>query len=47
MRPHIDPFVAIALQEATARIAGDDDPAGLALDHSSTKTPKADDPGWC
>ena len=32
-RPGIDPFVAVALQETTARVAGDDDPAGLAPDH--------------
>jgi hypothetical protein len=32
-RPDIDPFVAVALQEATAPIAGDDDPAVMAVDH--------------
>ena len=33
LRPDIDPNVAVALQEATAPIAGDDDPAVLAVDH--------------
>ena len=32
LRPDIDPFVAVALEHATAGIAGDDDPAVLAAD---------------
>ena len=32
LRPDIDPFVAVALERATAGIAGDDDPAVLAAD---------------
>jgi hypothetical protein len=32
-RPDIDPFVAVALKETTARIAGDDDLAAVLADH--------------
>ena len=49
-RPDIDPIVAVALRDVTTRIAGEDDPAGLAVDHPSSIKSKAqrrsDDPGW-
>ena len=33
LRPDLYPLVAVALRKATAGIAGDDDPAVLAVDH--------------
>ena len=49
-RPEIDPFVAVALQQATAGIADDDDPAVLAVDHPNligSNEGRSDGPGSC
>ena len=45
LRPDIDPLVAVALREATAGIAGNDDPAVLAADHFILHQSRANGPG--